>query len=258
MRSTSSSTPTSGRGYVPPTYVKRAVKVTQRLSITVQGTDGQKFHHTVDPNSTIGDLKKLVISDNEGKIGDIRMVFEGRVLENYEEVGSCLRNGVVVNMTSRLVGGSVEQRQRIMRENRKMQTTPAPGISAGPSDGDLFVWNGQIVGPRMSEWNNGIFPIRIVFPTGYPKQAPKIKFVKEMFHPNVYTSSSFHDDGEVCLSSLSSDYDENVTIISLLVAIQAMLAEPNVLSPANPTASDLFQKDRAEYHRRVRLIVSKS
>lgn len=43
-----------------------------------------------------------------------------------------------------------------------------------------------------------------------------------------------------------------------MTSIQSLLSDPNPNSPANSEASTLFESDRREYHRRVRMIVEES
>ena len=47
-------------------------------------------------------------------------------------------------------------------------------------------------------------------------------------------------------------------IAAILTSIQSLLSDPNPTSPANSEASTLFESDRREYHRRVRMIVEES
>ena len=70
-----------------------------------------------------------------------------------------------------------------------------------------------------------------------------------MFHPNVYV------DGRICIDILKSQWSPIFDIGHILISIQSLLSDPNPDSPANPEASKLFQEDRREYNRRVRLVL---
>ena len=46
-------------------------------------------------------------------------------------------------------------------------------------------------------------------------------------------------------------------VMSLLTSIQSLLTDPNVASPANPEAANLYSGDKKEYRKRVRACVAK-
>lgn len=52
------------------------------------------------------------------------------------------------------------------------------------------------MGPEDTEWEGGIFKLRMKFSDQYPNQPPDINFVTKVFHPNVY------NDGKICLDIL--------------------------------------------------------
>jgi ubiquitin-conjugating enzyme E2 A len=47
-------------------------------------------------------------------------------------------------------------------------------------------------------------------------------------------------------------------IAAILTSIQSLLTDPNPASPANAEASQLYERDRREYNKRVRAIVEES
>lgn len=53
----------------------------------------------------------------------------------------------------------------------------------------------MIEGPEGTPWENGLFQLKMDFPEDYPNQPPKVVFVSEMYHPNIY------NDGRICLDS---------------------------------------------------------
>ena len=77
-------------------------------------------------------------------------------------------------------------------------------------------------------------------------------FNTKIFHPNVYA------DGKICLDILQNQWSPIYDISAILTSIQSLLSAPNPQSPANSEASTLFESDKREYHRRVRLVVEES
>jgi ubiquitin-protein ligase len=54
----------------------------------------------------------------------------------------------------------------------------------------------MIVGPDSTMFEGGFFTAHLDFPHDFPNQPPEMKFISEMWHPNVY------EDGRVCISIL--------------------------------------------------------
>ncbi|KAF5834871.1 ubiquitin-conjugating enzyme/RWD-like protein, partial [Dunaliella salina] len=98
----------------------------------------------------------------------------------------------------------------------------------------------------------GIFSLRLSFADTYPAKPPKVRFVTEIFHPNVYT------DGSLCLDIIQDAWSPIHTVSTLLTSIQSLLTDPNTASPANPEAAHLYNNDRAAYNKRVRKLAARS
>lgn len=73
-----------------------------------------------------------------------------------------------------------------------------------------------------------------------------------MFHPNVYAS------GDLCLDILQNRWSPTYDVASILTSIQSLLNDPNINSPANVEAANLYKDHRSQYAKRVRETVEKS
>lgn len=73
-----------------------------------------------------------------------------------------------------------------------------------------------------------------------------------MFHPNVYAL------GELCLDILQNRWSPTYDVSSILTSIQSLLNDPNISSPANVEAANLYKDHRAQYIKRVRETVENS
>jgi ubiquitin-conjugating enzyme E2 A len=113
-------------------------------------------------------------------------------------------------------------------------------------------WNAVIFGPENSPWDGGTFRLVLEFTEDYPNKAPEVKFVSDMFHPNIYA------DGKICLDILQNNWSPIYEVSAILTSIQSLLTDPNPNSPANSEAARLFTENKEEYTRRVKLHVSKS
>ncbi|RAR04130.1 ubiquitin-conjugating enzyme [Stemphylium lycopersici] len=156
--------------------------------------------------------------------------------------------------------------KRLFKEYRALSNDPPEGITAGPvSEDDMFVWEALIQGPEGTPFEGGVFPAELRFPKDYPLAPPKMKFITEMWHPNVYAN------GEVCISILHAPGEDPMqyeqaserwspiqSVEKILISVMSMLAEPNDESPANVDAARMWRENRAQYEDIVRANVRKS
>lgn len=115
-----------------------------------------------------------------------------------------------------------------------------------------MVWNAVIIGPADTPFEDGTFRLNIVFDEEYPNKPPKVKFLSKMFHPNVYAS------GDLCLDILQNRWSPTFDVSSILTSIQSLLNDPNISSPANVEAANLYKDHNSQYSRRVRETVEQS
>jgi ubiquitin-conjugating enzyme E2 R len=154
---------------------------------------------------------------------------------------------------------------RLTKELKDLTKNPVGGFKVEVADeANLFEWNVFIAGPPDTEYESGIFKASMSFPEDYPISPPKLKFVSDFWHPNVYP------DGKVCISILHTPDPLNPeekaeetwrpiqTVESILVSVCSMLADPNFSSPANVDASVELRKNPDAYKKKVRKLVEKS
>lgn len=113
------------------------------------------------------------------------------------------------------------------------------GCSAGPKKKtNIFEWNAIIKGPNNSCYENGMFQIAISFPNNYPTDPPKFHFVTKIYHPNINL-----ENGVICLSTLSTDWEDNPNIVNALYSIYDLLKMPNTDHGLNSEALLLYKND---------------
>jgi len=160
---------------------------------------------------------------------------------------------------------STQATARLTKELKELMKNPVEGFKVELTDeSNLFEWQVYISGPPGTDYEGGIFKALMNFPDEYPNAPPKMKFVSDIWHPNVYP------DGGVCISILhvpdamnQQEREEETwrpiqTVESILVSVCSMLADPNFSSPANVDASVELRKKPEDYKRRVRKTVEKS
>ncbi|UYV70208.1 UBE2G1 [Cordylochernes scorpioides] len=128
---------------------------------------------------------------------------------------------------------------------KELKKNPVEGFSAGLiDDDDIYKWEVLIIGPPETLYEGGFFKAHLYFPKEYPLCPPKMKFITEIWHPNIDKT------GDVCISILHEPGDDKFgyekaserwlpvhTVETILISVISMLADPNDESPANVDAA---------------------
>jgi len=154
---------------------------------------------------------------------------------------------------------------RLAKELKDLTKNPVEGFKVElANEESLFEWQVWIVGPQGTDYEGGIFKASMTFPEDYPISPPKLKFLCDFWHPNVYP------DGGVCISILHTPDPFNPeerpeetwrpiqTVESILVSVCSMLADPNFSSPANVDASVELRKQPDAYRKKIKRLAEKS
>ncbi|XP_050837781.1 ubiquitin-conjugating enzyme E2 G1 isoform X2 [Serinus canaria] len=169
-----------------------------------------------------------------------------------------------------------QEKRRGLRRHRRgghdraaaeLNKNPVEGFSAGLiDDNDLYRWEVLIIGPPDTLYEGGVFKAHLTFPKDYPLRPPKMKFITEIWHPNV------DKNGDVCISILHEPGEDKYgyekpeerwlpihTVETIMISVISMLADPNGDSPANVDAAKEWREDRnGEFKRKVARCVRKS
>lgn len=130
---------------------------------------------------------------------------------------------------------------------------------------NIFEWTlGLYIVNPDSPWHHAYLTANINFTRQYPYTPPTFVFSPAIYHPNVY------NDGRVCISILHSatgDFTgepENETwspaqcVESVIMSIISILDDPNIQSPANIEASNMWRDHRDKYNERIKQYAKKT
>ncbi|TDH12397.1 hypothetical protein EPR50_G00046690 [Perca flavescens] len=145
-----------------------------------------------------------------------------------------------------------EQSALLLRKQlAELNKNPVEGFSAGLiDDDDIYKWEVVIIGPQDTLFEGGFFKAYLTFPYDYPLRPPKMKFITEIWHPNVAKN------GDVCISILHEPGEDKFgyekpeerwlpihTVETIMISVISMLADPNSDSPANVDAAKEWRED---------------
>jgi len=154
----------------------------------------------------------------------------------------------------------------LRKQLAELNKNPVEGFSAGLiDDEDIFRWEVMIIGPPDTLYEGGFFKCHLYFPTEYPLRPPVLKFLTDIWHPNI------EKDGKVCISILHEPGDDRFgyekaserwlpihTVETILISVISMLADPNDESPANVDAAKEWRENYPEFRRKVARCVRRS
>ncbi|CAF4382156.1 unnamed protein product, partial [Rotaria sp. Silwood2] len=133
-----------------------------------------------------------------------------------------------------------------------------------PKGNDILQLEAKIVGPDNSPYADHIFTLDINLPTDFPFKPPKVKFVTPVYHPAV------KDDGSVCkhylhglnslicpiyllgLDLLGEKWTPNLSIVTILLQIIELLADPSTESPLVSAIAQQILKNPDEFYETAR------
>lgn len=93
--------------------------------------------------------------------------------------------------------------------------------------------NAVIIGPSDTPFEDGTFRLVMHFEEQYPNKPPGVKFISQMFHPNVYGT------GELCLDILQNRWSPTYDVAAILTSIQRWVLYPTTMSGGMQETADV-------------------
>jgi len=114
-----------------------------------------------------------------------------------------------------------------------------PGISATASAENARYFMVIIIGPMQSPFEGGVFQLELFLPEDYPMAPPKVRFLTNIYHPNVDKL------GRICLDILKDKWSPALQIRTVLLSIQALMSAPNPDDPLDTNIAEEWKTNEA-------------
>jgi ubiquitin-protein ligase len=204
------------------------------MSFSSEGEEDADSCLTFLPSSSSG------AREDDRKLAKIRRQLvkrDGRILPTTESEDY----NSDVDVSVRETPSRIFAQGRILKDIHEIEYLCPPGITAAPTDDDIFLWTTTIAAPNDSPYQGGVFEGIIQFTSEYPYIPPTLTFFSSIFHPNISES------GLVCLDGLHRCWNPSYTLWSFLMAAQYLLADPSYKDAANIPAADVFLHQHSMY-----------
>ena len=128
---------------------------------------------------------------------------------------------------------------RLLRELQRLQDF---GFSIQNRDYDLTI---EFAGPGGSPFEGKMLKLQLQLSPRFPFEPPSAAFLTPVCHPNI------DDQGKICMDLLklppAGVWKPTVDLVSVVLAVKHLLAEPNLDSPLLPSIARLYREDYAAY-----------
>lgn len=133
--------------------------------------------------------------------------------------------------------------QRIKREFKevvKSEEVAKCAIKVELVNDNYTELRGEIAGPPDTPYEGGTFVLEIHVPETYPFNPPKVRFITKIWHPNISSVT-----GAICLDILKDQWAAAMTLRTVLLSLQALLAAAEPDDPQDAVVARQF-KENAE------------
>ncbi len=135
------------------------------------------------------------------------------------------------------------ERELIGPERRDRRTT-------GYSSYQIFQFYSAFLNLKrnfVEKYEGGTFLLEIKIPDTYPFNPPKVKFTTRIWHPNISSVT-----GAICLDILKDQWAAAMTLRTVLLSIQALLASAEPDDPQDAVVANQYKNHFSIYKKTAR------
>eukprot|EP00656_Telonema_subtile_P047460 TRINITY_DN5453_c0_g1_i3.p1 TRINITY_DN5453_c0_g1~~TRINITY_DN5453_c0_g1_i3.p1 ORF type:complete len:188 (-),score=36.37 TRINITY_DN5453_c0_g1_i3:356-919(-) len=156
---------------------------------------------------------------------------------------------------SKQQGGNKPRMLRMAKELERLQFNAPHGITVWGREDSITELEANIQGPEDSPYAGGNFKLEVLIPERYPFEPPKVRFLTEIYHPNI------DDGGRICLDVLKmppkGSWKPSQNVATVLTSIYLLMMEPNPEDPLMIEIAKEFKEDRTSFDHKARALTQK-
>ncbi|XP_023724798.1 ubiquitin-conjugating enzyme E2 K isoform X2 [Cryptotermes secundus] len=140
--------------------------------------------------------------------------------------------------------------QRIKREFKeviKSEEVAKCAIKVELVNDNYTELKGEIAGPPETPYEGGTFVLEIKVPETYPFNPPKVRFITKIWHPNISSVT-----GAICLDILKDQWAAAMTLRTVLLSLQALLAAAEPDDPQDAVVAKQFKENQDMFRQTAR------
>ncbi|CAF1049600.1 unnamed protein product [Didymodactylos carnosus] len=119
--------------------------------------------------------------------------------------------------------------------------------NAYTNSGKALNLKGEIDGPPDTPYAGAKYNLEIFVSDTYPFNPPKVRFITKIWHPNISSVT-----GAICLDILKDQWAAAMTLRTVLLSLQALLAAPEPDDPQDAVVANQYKKDRKLFEKTAR------
>ncbi|KAK1792624.1 hypothetical protein P4O66_012556 [Electrophorus voltai] len=143
---------------------------------------------------------------------------------------------------------AVQRIKREFKEVLKSEETSKNQIKVDLVDENFTELKGEIAGPPDTPYEGGRYQLEIKIPETYPFNPPKVRFITKIWHPNISSVT-----GAICLDILKDQWAAAMTLRTVLLSLQALLAAAEPDDPQDAVVANQYKQNPEMFKQTARL-----